>query len=130
MKKAALQIMVLVLLTSCPSANWFRIKHITDDYVVTWGDYYDNGDIGYTLSSDLCFEKRIEDIKNVKWSHRTMLVEKNSKEQLRWYAILAKNNSIELCFGDTLIGPLSHMQVDSLLKANNISNLKEKTFIK
>lgn len=127
--KTIVLFLLLVFLTSCPSMNWFRIERLTENYVVTWGDYYDNGDIGYTLSSDLCSEKRIQDIKNVRWNNQILVVEKNNKEESRWYTVMIID-SLEYCFGDSVIGPINKMQVDSILKINRISNLEEKIFIK
>lgn len=120
---------ILMFCISCISFNWFKIVHIADDYVVTWGDYYDAGDIGYTLSCDLCYEDRIQDIKNITWSTQIIIVEKNNKNKNRWHVFLAQGDSLQCC-RDVIIDSITKLQVDSILKEKKITHLQEKIFIK
>lgn len=114
-----------IALTSCPSMNWFRIKRITEHCAVTWGDYYDSGDVGYTFRCDLCADNSIQDIKSIRWNNQLIIIEKNLMEQKKWYAIINQE-----CFGHSILGPLNRVQIDSIAHIYKQHNFNEEVFIK
>jgi hypothetical protein len=118
---------LLLLFTSCLGR-----KNITDYYEVTWGDYYTQGEEGYCIGCQLRGESDslIVDVKGIKWNKKIIIVEKNSKEELRWYAFVANGDTLKCGNWDKLIGPFSQYQIDSLIDKGDYRNLKEDVFLR
>lgn len=130
MKKKLLIIIlpIIILLVSCKVGR----KPIIDYYEITWGDYYTQGREGYCIGCEIRGESDsiIQNVKGIKWNKRIIIVEKNSKDELRWYAFVANGDSLECCNKDKFIGPFSQYQIDSLINNGGLTDLKEDTFIK
>jgi hypothetical protein len=116
---------LLLLFTSCLGR-----KNITDYYEVTWGDYYTQGREGYCVGCEIRGESDsiIQNVKGIKWNKRIIIVEKNSKDELRWYAFVANGDTLECCNKDKFIGPYSQYQIDSLINKGNYVGLEEELF--
>lgn len=113
------------------SSCWVGRKEIIDRYEVTWGDYYEQGWEGYTFFSDLvCNREPIENIRSVEWNHKIIIVEKNNEDNDRWYIFLATKDTIEYCYGDTLIGPVNKDRLDSIMLVGRYMGLQKEVFVK
>jgi len=120
MKTNKLLIVGLLVMTSCSS-----MFHIIDDYCVS--NEYDNNQFfcnpGY---KDSPF---VEYVKSIKWDFKTIIVEQQlSNNQHNWYLVMAKSDSLHCYCLDTLLGPFSEHEKDSVLEARqiDISKMEEK----
>lgn len=119
----------LFYFTSC----WTGHKNITDYYEVTWGNYYTQPwEEGYCVGCEIRGESDsvVVNIKGIKWNKRIIIVEKNSKDELRWYAFVANGDTLKCGNNDKLVGPLSQVQVDSLINNGGFIDLREDIFLK
>lgn len=121
-------IALLLLLSGCFTGRQFLI----DYYEISWGDFYTQGRKGYCIGCQIRGEsdKIIENIKSVKWNNKIIVVEQDNTDNENWFVIIAKGEALKCGNNDQTYGPLIKSQVDSILKANNTSNLNEKTLIK
>ena len=122
MKINKLLIIGLLVITSCSS-----MFHVVDDYCVS--NEYDNNQLfcnpGY---KDSPF---VEYVKSIKWNFKTIIVEQQlPNNQHNWFFVMAKSDSLHCYCLDSLLGPFSEQEKDSILVARkiDISKMKDKTW--
>ena len=120
MKANSLMIIGLLFTTSCSS-----MFHIIDDYCVS--NEYDNNQL--FCNPEYKNSPFVEYVKSIKWDYKTIIVEQQlPNDQHNWFLVVDKNDSLHCYCLDSLFGPFSVQEKDSVLMAReiDISKLKEK----
>lgn len=108
--------LISIILTSCNNRH-----DLTDNYsVFTYGEgLYGESEKDYPIfASKLGYEGEppfISNVRQVWWNESSIVIEQDNNS---WWIITAKDK--KLTAGDTFHGPLSILQKDSLVKADNI----------
>jgi len=119
MKTNKLLIVGLLVMTSCSS-----MFHVIDDYCVS--NEYDNNQL---FCNPGCANLFIEYVKSIRWDTKKIVVEQLMPDgKHNWYFILSKDVTLKCNCYDTLLGPLSEHEKDSVLEARqiDISKMEEK----
>jgi len=106
---------------------------ITDNYIVyPKGDALipEDRDFGtkghYLICNPGCnFSVRIDNVKSIRWDKKHLIVEQREEGKSNWYLIIAKGEELQCC-RDTLIGPVSRTEMDSLVHNKNLKLWKMK----
>jgi hypothetical protein len=122
-------IFLAFLFQSCIKSSF----EITDNYIVKpigvpifTGD--DFGTKGWHLfcNPGCDYDVKIDNIKTVHWNKRHIVIEQQENEKPNWYLIIAHGEELRCCNRDTIIGPVSKVELDSLIKMKNLNVVKMK----
>ena len=114
-----LTIGLLLIVTSCSS-----MFHVIDDYCVS--NEYNNNQLFCNPGCDNLF---IEYVKSIRWDTKKIVVEQLLPDgKQNWYFIVAKDSTLKCNCYDTLLGPFTGQEKDSVLKVKkiDISKMEEK----
>ena len=117
MKTIKILIFISLLGTSCSS-----MFHVIDGYCVS--NEYDNNQLFCNPGCDNLF---IEYVKSIRWNSKNIIVEQLlSNNKQNWYLIVAKDDSLKCLCNDSLLGPFTVNEMDSVLTLRDIDTLKMK----
>jgi len=127
MKTSKFFLVMLFLLCSCTGTY-----RVIDNYIVSYYNAKDPKSSDYSIElfcNPGCEQDPVVDnVKSISWNKRTMVIEQWQSDENKWYFVLCAKDSLMCCCRDTLLGPFSEHEKDSVLEARqiDISKMEEK----